>query len=105
MGEEYPVGVPRIECTCIGDVEKAQMLEAFHIAKVSTRKHIERVKEKYVPRLDLSKERDKIAKEVFLDPLIGSHERTIERIETLDKAIREIPTCPIDWKPHSVFYD
>jgi hypothetical protein len=72
-----PMGEARMECSLIGDVEKAELLESLHIAKMVHRKAIKRYKQSY---------------DRFNESLIYSHTRSVMRIETLEKVIGDIPT-------------
>lgn len=86
MDNSYPIGVPRFECSCIGDVEKAEMLDAFHLAKVKHKEIIDH-------HIAVSQFVDDPAKEVFLKPLVTSHERAIKRIEVIEDVISKLQTC------------
>lgn len=86
LDKDFPIGVPRFECTCIGDVEKAEMLDAFYLAK---KKHEEII----AHHKEVSEFIDDVAKEAFLKPLVISHERAIKRIEVLENAIEKLSTC------------
>lgn len=90
LAEERPIGIPRIECTCIGDVEKADMLDAFHLAK-----------KKHEDMISMHKDRFKASMQeqptgYLLQPLIDGHNNAIKRIEVIEDAVRKIPTCPSD---------